>query len=1056
MVKFRVTETSNSTFENAEGSLPFDIDGLGPEGATVRVQVWNTSTGSATVIPPYNVLPPEIVGTPDVGQVLSLGGDSWNGAVGFNYFWYADGVQVATTATFTVTSSERGKTITAANQAQGVGGSDPSEIVPATNSLFIASSIGDGTLVAGEYLSQEAIADADTRKTYVEIYDVPPTGYEWVIYRGTASAGVISSVAVPTFSVDKYVWTSTGAAAVGTGPAGRTTVYVRIGLREIAVPTNAYFVTPAGEYFPASSTPGAPYVSLAQGAGQGEIYITIDLEADGAGRSITGYQYSLDGGTWATLPGGTAVGQRTINTGVPTTTYSVSVRATNANGTGAATPAANVMSGTVSVAPAAFGAAGWSLTDKPSATGNTVTLAFTALPSNGGSAITDVQYQINAGSWVSIGTTPTSLDVTVPATTLVDMQIRAVNAIGNGATDTKSITPTAIAAASTTAYFGADTFANAGSWRPETTLGDEVTLTGVVPGSDATMTRTWAITGGALVCTNGTPAVDNAKTLTVITAAGNITVTISTVANAWSVANGTELATALAATNASPASVLLRPRLFDMGRGQGSGNPTGNGVFHRRVYSATNRRTVDKHPGQVKKPWAIDTCSRMYDTQYLTVRNFKSIVVNGFGSSLGPFLIAGKSTGVQTNNITVQFCDFEGPEVSDATLQDPTIYGPSGPPFPLHGGLNLTSTAGGEWNLVIEDNTFRNIYFAGDFTVQGAFSFQRNAAVNIYYDCFRFRGFADNGEAKVIADNTAYKFFGVNDEMAYIDPVTQQLVNREPHNDFMQMIAGTIFNALIMRNVCVRGEPVRGITLQGFFTNYGTNRCVFFQNILSNRDSPWGLCLERPTYCVIANSTIIASDLGGCQVRLGVTNRATGEQIVQNTVIRPATGGAITSSGGTADPVIVTQTNNITTTALNVADNFNWPSEPGTVAEMMTYATPKVGGAVATANAGALNTSGAWRDAQWPPLAGAKPTLSNAGADLLITPSASKLAHTTPTTWDIKYRNADATAWTPITGRTGANYTLVAPNKTGIQVMSRWIGTNGLIGPWSEAQTVIV
>ena len=122
----------------------------------------------------------------------------------------------------------------------------------------------------------------------------------------------------------------------------------------------------------------------------------------------------------------------------------------------------------------------------------------------------------------------------------------------------------------------------------------------------------------------------------------------------------------------------------------------------------------------------------------------------------------------------------------------------------------------------------------------------------------------------------------------------------------------------------------------------------------------------------------------------------------------------------------------------------------------MTFATPKVGSTVATNNVGALDTAGAWRDAQWPPLAGAKPTLANAGADLLITPSTSKLAYTTPTTWDIAYRNADGTVWTYVTGRTGANHTLVAPNKTGIQVMCRWIGTNGLIGPWSEAQTVIV
>ncbi|RPI63268.1 MAG: fibronectin type III domain-containing protein, partial [Planctomycetaceae bacterium] len=789
MVKFRVTETSNGTFENAEGSLPFDIEGLGPGGATVRVQVWNTSTGAAVVVPPYNNIPPEIVGTPDIAQVLALGGDSWSGAVGFNYWWYADGVQVATTATFTVTSAERGKTITAAKQAQGVGGSDPSAIVAATNSLFIPSSSGDGVLVAGEYILQEAVADADTRKTYVEIYDEPPTGFQWVVYRGTDPAGVISTVAVPTFTVDKYIWTSTGTAAVGTGPTGRTVVYVRIGLREVAVPSNAYFVTPAGENFLASSIPGAPTVSLATGAGQGEIYITLDAEADGAGRAITGYQYSLDGGAWETLPGGIAYGQRTINTGVPTTTYSVRVRATNANGDGAATAAANVTSGTSSVVPSAFGAADWSLTDKPSTLGNKVTLGFTTLPSNGGSAITDVQYQINAGSWVSIGATPTSLDVTVPATTLVDMQIRAVNSVGNGATDTKSITPTAIAAASTTAYFGADTFANAGSWRPETTLGDEVTLTGIVPGSDAAMTRTWAITGGALVCTTGTPAVDNAKTLTVTTTAGNITVTISTVANAWSVADATELRAALSATNASPATVYLRPRLYDLGRGSGSATPTGLGVFHLRTYTATNRRTVDKHPSQVKKPWSVDTGSNTRTTQYLTIKNFRFTVASTDFGKNNAVLSCDNANGGGVVKFYIDNCDFEAPTIPIDVLTDPTPW-PAGYTGVTFTPLKLMGTTGAFRGTQITNCTFRNVWHAGDYTVREDFKFNNNVIDTYYFDGIRlfpetslWTGSPDT-MAKEITGNTIIGSFGGQNEL--VD------TPNAPHCDAQQIISGSL------------------------------------------------------------------------------------------------------------------------------------------------------------------------------------------------------------------------------------------------------------------------
>ena len=1056
MVKFRVTETTNSTFQDAEGSLPFDIDGLGPEGATVRVQVWNTSAGTAVVIPPYNDLPPEIIGLADVTQELSLGGDSWNGAVGFNYWWYADGVEVATTATFTVTSAERGKTITAAKQAQGVGGSDPSAIVATANSLFIPAGSGDGTLEVGEYIFQEAVADVDRRKTYVEIYDVPPPGFEWIIYRGTVAAGVITSVAVPAFSLDKYVWTSTGTAAVGTGPTGRTVVYVRIGLREIAVPTNAYFVTPAGEFFLASSIPGAPNVSLIQGAGQGEMYITIDSAADDAGRAITGYQYSLDAGAWATLPGGTAIGQRTVNTGVPTTTYSVRVRATNANGDGAATPAANVTTGNISVAPSAFGAGGWSLSDKPSTLGDKVTLAFTTLPSSGGSAITDVQYQINAGSWVSIGTTPTSLDVTVPATTLVDIQIRAVNAIGNGAVDTKSITPTSIAAASTTAYFGADTFANAGSWRPETTLGDEVTLTGLVSGG--TTTRIWDVVGGALVCTNGTPAVDNGATLTVSTASGNIVVTISTVANAWSVATGTELATALATTSASPASVLLRPRLFDLGRGPGSATPTWNGVFMQRTYTATNRRTVDKHPSQVKKPWSVDTRSLVRSTQYLTIKNFRFTVASTDFGRNQYFLQVDNGNGGGIVKLYLDYCDFEAPTISPAVLTDPTPW-PTGFTGVTCRGLALMLSQGQVRGVQITNCTFKNLWYAGDFTVREDFKFNNNVVDTYYYDGIRL--YPETGlwvgspdaMPKEIRENYIINAFGRADEMG----------NSEPHTDSQQIISGTIKDCLWWKNVFAPGVT-RGDKASAMQTNGTVERCivggVYFNGPAS--DMPWGFNPPAGGYIVVTGATFLHDNGGGSQVQISASNQnnAYGEVLLKNFWARgpSASGYVANGSNYSAIDAVRTRTDSTVLTAAgtSITANFSFTPRPSTIAAALVSATPQVGSAADTNAYGALTTAGAWRHDQWPPMHGDPPTLANAGADLLITPSASKLAHTTPTNWEYAYRNAVGAVWTEVTGLSGANATLVAPNKTGIEVMARWVGTNGLKGTWSRAQTVIV
>lgn len=102
-----------------------------------------------------------------------------------------------------------------------------------------------------------------------------------------------------------------------------------------------------------------------------------------------------------------------------------------------------------STAPAQFSTTGWSV-----ATGSSpaqVTMNITTLPSNGGSAITALQYSINNGtSWTNLSGTGTgSRTLTMAAnSTSYTFVIRAVNAIGNGTTSaSKSATS---GAASTT------------------------------------------------------------------------------------------------------------------------------------------------------------------------------------------------------------------------------------------------------------------------------------------------------------------------------------------------------------------------------------------------------------------------------------------------------------------------------------------------------------------------------------------------------------------------------------------------------------------------------
>jgi hypothetical protein len=94
-------------------------------------------------------------------------------------------------------------------------------------------------------------------------------------------------------------------------------------------------------------------------------------------------------------------------------------------------------------APSAFVLGNWTLT------GGVESLVYniTALPSDGGSAITALEYTLNAGgTWTPFAGTGTgSRTITGQTATLKTTQIRAVNAVGNGAaSDVKTATPTAV------------------------------------------------------------------------------------------------------------------------------------------------------------------------------------------------------------------------------------------------------------------------------------------------------------------------------------------------------------------------------------------------------------------------------------------------------------------------------------------------------------------------------------------------------------------------------------------------------------------------------------
>jgi hypothetical protein len=177
---------------------------------------------------------------------------------------------------------------------------------------------------------------------------------------------------------------------------------------------------------PLPDPPSAPTIrSIAPGNASARI--TYRAPASNGGSSIIGYEYSLNGGgTWLAAAGA-ARGSLTV-TGLDNgSSVSVSIRAVNSRGGGAASSA-------VSTTPRRS-------PDSPTITSvqrgsGTASISFTAPVFNGGAGITNYEYSLNGGRWTAVR--PTSVASPIVIQRLVDtrsysVRIRAINAAGGGA-----------------------------------------------------------------------------------------------------------------------------------------------------------------------------------------------------------------------------------------------------------------------------------------------------------------------------------------------------------------------------------------------------------------------------------------------------------------------------------------------------------------------------------------------------------------------------------------------------------------------------------------------
>ena len=165
----------------------------------------------------------------------------------------------------------------------------------------------------------------------------------------------------------------------------------------------------------------------------GDQKLTVSVTGDNGGSAITDYEYSLNGGPF--ISAGTATSPFSITGLTNGTSYDVVVQAVNANGTGTPSAATTATPSTVPDAP----------TLNSLISGSTELEAAFTLGGTGGSAITDVEYRLNSGAWVSFGSTTSPQTITgLTNGVAYTVEVRAVNANGaSAASNSLTETPAA-------------------------------------------------------------------------------------------------------------------------------------------------------------------------------------------------------------------------------------------------------------------------------------------------------------------------------------------------------------------------------------------------------------------------------------------------------------------------------------------------------------------------------------------------------------------------------------------------------------------------------------
>ena len=271
----------------------------------------------------------------------------------------------------------------------------------------------------------------------------------------TVDGSTLSTTVTGLTNGTAYTFTVTATNSAGDSPA--------------SAPSSA--VTPA-------TVPGAP-TSVSATAGNASATVTWAAPASNGGSAVTGYTITSSGG--GTTSASASATSATVTGLTNGTTYTFTVTATNAVGTGPASAASNA------VTPLAVPDAPTGVT---AVRGNaSATVSWTAPASSGGSAITSYTVRSNAGQTATVDGLTLSTTVTgLTNGTAYTFTVTAANAAGNSlpSAPSNAVTPASVPGAPTSVAATAGNATATVTWAAPSSNGGSAITSYVVRANDGT------------------------------------------------------------------------------------------------------------------------------------------------------------------------------------------------------------------------------------------------------------------------------------------------------------------------------------------------------------------------------------------------------------------------------------------------------------------------------------------------------------------------------------------------------------------------------------------